>query len=154
MMHPCRPARTYSLVTKRKPRSLLPSNGGRFSYSGQTVDQTMRVSTCGPLDAHLVAHPCATQWLRGGWPPETLWRAAGAMFVGYEDYADIRERTDWDLWWRHNRVDSRTLRLICRWEITGYKCFIIARSDSVNGRMVRIKDSFTSWIAANGNSPC
>ena len=38
---------------------------------------------------HLAAHLCATQWLGvgrppwGGWPLEALWRAAGAMFVGF-----------------------------------------------------------------------
>ena len=39
-------------------------------------------------EAHIADHVSATQWVRdgrppqGGWPPEALWRAAGAMFVG------------------------------------------------------------------------
>ena len=41
-----------------------------------------------PLEAHLAAHLCATQWLtegwplQGGWPKEALWRAADAIFLG------------------------------------------------------------------------
>ena len=32
--------------------------------------------------SRLEAHLSATQWLKGGWPPETLSKGAGAMFVG------------------------------------------------------------------------
>ena len=41
-----------------------------------------------PSEAHLAVNVCATQWLRGGWPPwggwlpQALWRAAGAIFAG------------------------------------------------------------------------
>ena len=47
-----------------------------------------RLASGGPPEAHLAAHLCATQWLRGGWPPlggwplATLWRAARAMILG------------------------------------------------------------------------
>ena len=39
-----------------------------------------------PQEAHLEAHLCVTQWLRGNWPswggwsPEAHWETTGAMF--------------------------------------------------------------------------
>ena len=60
-------------------------------HRGESEDERVGsqvAASSGLPEAHLAAHLCDTQWMKGGWPPwggcpPAAWqRAAGAMFVG------------------------------------------------------------------------
>ncbi len=72
----------------------MKQNDRRQRGGSADKEKAQRRQTSGGCpDAHLAAHLSATQWLRGGWPPwgqwllETLWRAAGSMFVGVAPFS-------------------------------------------------------------------
>ena len=90
----------------------------RRHREGQGIEkQAQRRPACrGPLGAHLASQFCATQWMRGGWPPwdgwppEALYKAAGAMFVGPTIFSPLR--ITHDRFWLPERQSSCTLESI------------------------------------------
>ena len=55
--------------------------GGTEESKGIKEWAKRRLASVGPPEAHLAAHLCVTQWLRGGWPPWGLQRPSGGSLV-------------------------------------------------------------------------